>query len=211
MKYIIQLVLWVVIAFLGFKVYDSVYSSVEFQKTKKERFAEAIDKLKQIRTAQVAHRTVTGKFANSYENLAKFIDTAKFTITQQRDSSFTRFDKVLKIDKSIDTVVVDVLGYESIKDSLFRDIDYRKLEVINVADREVKIGMKTNVIERNEILYPVFQARVLKKDILFDQDPNYIEQEDKAESLGEINGNEISVGSLDEINTNGNWPVSYDN
>ena len=211
MRYVIQLLLWVVIAFLGYKVYDSVYSSVEFQKTKKERFTLAISKLKEIRTAQIAHKTVTGKYANSYENLAKFIDTAKFTITQQRDSSFTRFDKQLRIDKSVDTVVVDILGYESIKDSLFRNTDYRKLNKIAIGDKEVKIDMRTSAIERNEILYPVFEAKVTKQALLFDQDNNYVEQEDKVESLGEINGKLISVGSLDEINTNGNWPVSYDN
>ncbi len=211
MRYVIQLLLWVVIAFLGYKVYDSVYSSVEFQKTKKERFTLAISKLKEIRTAQIAHKTVTGKYANSYENLARFIDTAKFTITQQRDSSFTRFDKQLRIDKSVDTVVVDILGYESIKDSLFRNTDYRKLNKIAIGDKEVKIDMRTSAIERNEILYPVFEAKVTKQALLFDQDNNYVEQEDKVESLGEINGKLISVGSLDEINTNGNWPVSYDN
>ncbi len=211
MRYVIQLLLWVVIALLGYKVYNSVYSSVEFQKTKKERFTQAITKLKEIRTAQIAHKTVTGKFANSYENLAKFIDTAKFTLTQQRDSSFTRFDKELRIDKSVDTVVVDILGYESVKDSLFKNIDYRKLDAIKVDEKDIKIDMKTSVIERNEILYPVFEAKIAKKDILFDQDANYVEQEEKVESLGEINGSEISVGSLDEINTNGNWPVSYDN
>lgn len=211
MRYVIQLVLWVVIAFLGYKVYDSVYSQVDFQKIKKERFTQAISKLKEIRTAQVAHKTVTGKYANSYENLSQFIDTAKFTITQQRDSSFTRYDKALRIDKPVDTVVVDILGYESIKDSLFKGVNYNKLDVIKIGEKEIKIGMKTSVIERNEILYPVFAAKIAKKDILFDQDENYVEQEDKVESLGEINGDEIKVGSLDEINTNGNWPVSYDN
>jgi len=211
MRYIIQLLLWVVIAFLGYKVYDSVYSSVEFQKTKKERFTQAITKLKQIRTAQVAHKTVTGKFANSYEKLSQFIDTAKFTITQQRDSSFTRYDKQLRIDKSVDTVVVDILGYESIKDSLFTNIDYKNLDVLKIAEKDVKIDMQTSAIERNDIIYPVFEAKVSKKAILFDQAANYIEQEEKVESLGEINGTEIKVGSLEEINTNGNWPVSYDN
>lgn len=211
MKFVIQLVLWVVIAFLGYKVYDSVYSSVEFQKTKKERFAKAVTKLKDIRKAQLAHKTVTGKFAPSFESLSKFLDTAKFEITQRRDSSFTRYDKSLRIDRSVDTVVVDILGYESVKDSLFKNVDYTKLHMVEVTpEKNAEITMKTDVITKNETDYPVFKAKIAKKAVLFDQPEDYINEEEQANSLEEINGPEISVGSLEEINTNGNWPVVYD-
>ena len=206
------MVLWVVIAFLGYKVYDSVYSSVRFQEVKEERFAKVVTKLKDIRKAQLAHKTVNGTFASSFENLTKFIDTAKFQITQRRDSSFTRFDKALRIDRSIDTVVVDILGYESVKDSLFKNSDrYTKLNVVDVADGQTaSIKMETGKITKNETDYPVFKAIVEKKEVLFDQDDTYINEEAQANSLDEINGPNIYVGSLDEINTNGNWPIVYD-
>lgn len=212
MKFLVQLVLWVVIAFLGYKVYDSVYSSVRFQQEKEARFAGVVTKLKDIRKSQLAHKTITGTFASSFENLTKFIDTAKFEITQRRDSSFTRFDKGLRIDRSIDTVVVDILGYESVKDSLFKNTDrYTKLNQIQVTpEKSATINMETGVISKNEIDYPVFKASVAKKEILFDQDETYITEEEQANSLDEINGPNIYVGSMDEINTNGNWPIVYD-
>jgi len=211
MKIVIQLVLWVAIAFLGYKVYDSVYSSVKFQEVKQERFAIAVEKLKDIRKAQAAYKTVTGKYASDYEKLAKFLDTAKFTIKQQRDSSFIRFDKELRIDRSIDTVVFDILGYESIKDSLFSKTDYRKFDIVEFGEgKSAKIDLTTSVVEKNEILYPVYKAEIAKKELLADQDANYVEQEEKAKSLEEINGTHILVGSLDEVNTNGNWPIVYD-
>ena len=211
MKIVIQLVLWVVIGFLGFKVYDSVNSSVKFQEVKQERFSMAVAKLKQIRKAQGAYKTVTGKYAQNYEKLAQFIDTAKFTIKQQRDSSFVRFDKQLRIDRSVDTVVFDILGYESIKDSLFSSIDYRSFNVIEYGEgKTAEVKLASGVVEKNEILYPVYKAEVAKQDLLADQKPDYVEQELKAKSLEEINGTHIFVGSLDEINTNGNWPIVYD-
>ena len=211
MKFLVQLVLWVVIAFLGYKVYDSVYSSVRFQEVKEQRFAQVVTKLKDIRKAQLAHKTVNGTFASSFENLTKFIDTAKFQITQRRDSSFTRFDKSLRIDRSIDTVVVDILGYESVKDSLFKNSDrYTKLNIVEVEGQKAAINMETGVITKNETDYPVFKATVNKKDVLFDQDDNYVTEEAQATSLDEINGPNIFVGSLNEINTNGNWPLVYD-
>ena len=212
MKFGIQLVLWLVIGFLGYKVYDSVYSKVRFQEVKQERFAEVVSKLKDIRRAQLAHKTVTGTFASSFENLSKFIDTAKFEITQRRDSSFTRFDRSLGIDRSIDTVVVDVLGYEAVKDSLFKNSSrYKTLNQVKINDEKTAtIGMETSVINKNDIDYPVFKATITKRDVLFDQDENYIEEEEEQNSLEEINGTDIYVGSLEEINTNGNWPIVYD-
>jgi len=212
MKIVIQLVLWVVIAVLGYQIYNSIMSKVKFEEIKQERFAKAVEKLKDLRKAQAAYKTVTGKYASDYEKLAKFIDTAKFTITQQRDSSFVRFDKELRIDRSIDTVVVDILGYESIKDSLFSKTDYRKFDFVAFGEegQTAKIDLRTSVVEKNDILYPVYKAEIAKKELLADQDSNYVQQEEKAESLEEINGPSISVGSLDEINTNGNWPIVYD-
>jgi len=211
MKIVIQLVLWVAIGVLGYLVYNSVYSSVKFQEVKQERFAIAVEKLKDIRKAQAAYKTVTGKYASDYEKLAKFLDTAKFTIKQQRDSSFIRFDKELRIDRSIDTVVFDILGYESIKDSLFSKTDYRKFDIVEFGEgKSAKIDLTTSVVEKNEILYPVYKAEIAKKELLADQDANYVEQEEKAKSLEEINGTHILVGSLDEVNTNGNWPIVYD-
>ncbi len=212
MKFGIQLVLWLVIGFLGYKVYDSVYSKVRFQEVKQERFAEVVSKLKDIRRAQLAHKTVTGTFASSFENLSKFIDTAKFEITQRRDSSFTRFDRSLGIDRSIDTVVVDVLGYEAVKDSLFKNSSrYKTLNQVKINDEKTAtIGMETSVINKNDIDYPVFKASIAKKDVLFDQEETYIEEEEEQNSLEEINGTDIYVGSLEEINTNGNWPIVYD-
>ena len=212
MKFGIQLVLWLVIGFLGYKVYDSVYSKVRFQEVKQERFAEVVSKLKDIRRAQLAHKTITGTFASSFENLSKFIDTAKFEITQRRDSSFTRFDRSLGIDRSIDTVVVDVLGYEAVKDSLFKNSSrYKTLNQVKINDEKTAtIGMETSVINKNDIDYPVFKAAIAKKDVLFDQEETYIEEEEEQNSLEEINGTDIYVGSLEEINTNGNWPIVYD-
>ncbi len=212
MKLLVQLVLWVVIAFLGYKVYDSVYSSVKFQQVKEQRFALAVQQLKDIRRSQQAHKIVTGKYARDFNALSQFIDTAKFTITQRRDSSFTRYDKDFRIDRSIDTVVIDILGYESVKDSLFKNSDaYKYLSEIKVSkDKSVSIDMKTSVVEKNEILYPVFLASIPKRSLLYDQPEQYLAEEDEVESLDEINGSEIFVGSLEEVNTNGNWPIVYD-
>ena len=57
---------------------------------------------------------------------------------------------------------------------------------------------------------PVFKAFSLKKDILQDQEVDYVAEESQAFSVDEINGDAIRVGSMNEVKTNGNWPKLYD-
>ena len=61
-------------------------SQFNLTKLKNKRYAEVIERLVDIRDAQLAHRQVTGEFAQDFDNLVKFIDTAQFTITQRRDT-----------------------------------------------------------------------------------------------------------------------------
>ena len=87
MKFLIQIVLWVIIAVLGYLLFNSVYSEVKFNNIKEDRYRMAITNLRDIRTAELAHKTVTGKYEGDFNKLVRFIDTAKFTLTQRRDST----------------------------------------------------------------------------------------------------------------------------
>ncbi len=58
MKTAIQIVLWVVCIGLGYMIYQSVTGPIRFNEVKQERFAQVIAKLKDIRSAQEAYKTV---------------------------------------------------------------------------------------------------------------------------------------------------------
>ena len=60
MKIAVQAVLWVLIVFFSYKIYDSINGPINFNKTKNERYAQVIDRLKDIRKAQIAHKDVKG-------------------------------------------------------------------------------------------------------------------------------------------------------
>ena len=103
MKIIVQIALWIVCIVFGYMIYGSVTGPIEFKKVKQERFAKVVSTLKDIRNSQEAYKTVTGRYARNFNSLITFIDTANYTITQQRDSSFLRFNKTYGIDLQIDT------------------------------------------------------------------------------------------------------------
>ncbi|MBQ4822487.1 hypothetical protein [Aquimarina sp. MMG016] len=210
MKIVIQLVLWVVIGFLAYMVYNSVMGPVRFNKVKEARYAKAIENLRDIRQAQLAHKTVTGRFEKDPQKLIAFLDTAKFTLTQRKDSSFIRFNKVLKIDEPKDTVVIDTLGYASVRDSLFKGTDrYKNMMKVPVKGVDAAFEMDAGFIEKNELKIAVFEAKVSKDVLLHDLDKDLLMQEKDVVSVDGVNGTHLSVGSMSEVKTNGNWPKSY--
>ncbi len=209
MKIVIQLVLWVVIGFLGYLVYESVMGPVRFNKIKEARYAKAVENLRDIRTAQIAHRAITGRFEKNPEKLISFIDTAQFTLTQRRDSSFIRFNKILKIDEPKDTVVVDTLGYASVKDSLFKTGRHKIMMKVPIKDSDANFEMNAGYINKNDLRIAVFEAKVPKDILLYDLDKDLLAQEKEVVSVDGVNGPFLSVGSMTEVKTSGNWPLTY--
>lgn len=211
MKTGIKAVLYVISVVLAYQIYLSVMAPITFNKNREERFSAVIEKLKDIRDAQVAYRTVNGEFAKDFESLISFIDTGVYTITQQKDSSFMRYNRVYRIDMQVDTVVVDTLGTVAVKDSLFKgDSSYKTLFSVPFAQNGERFEMKADVVNKQGFDAPVFEASVKKDVVLYDQPKDLLARENAHNSIEEVNGNAIKVGSLTDVSTSGNWPSIYD-
>lgn len=216
---IISVVLWLVILFLGYSLYKSVIGPVEFNKVKQVRYAKVIENLKDIRVSELAYQEIEGKFTGDFDSLVQFLDTAQFAIIQRRDTSFADVErnKAFGLDAQKggyykEQIIIDTLRFASVKDSIFRGSDRYKtmmnipLEIADGATFELKAGK----YEKNESLYSVFEASVAKSLILSDQNPDLINQEEQLISVDGINGPTVRVGSMNDIDTSGNWPKTYD-
>ncbi|UJH66945.1 hypothetical protein [Allomuricauda sp. SCSIO 65647] len=197
--------------FMGYLIYNSITAPIQFEKVKQERYAAVIAKLKDIRNAQEAHKTVKGKYANDFNGLVQFVDTANFTITQQRDSSFMRYDKIYQIELQKDTVIIDTLGFVGVRDSLFKNSDrYKTMMNVPFGQNNEKFELKADIIDKSGYRAAVFEAKIKKDVVLHDQPQDLLERENAHISVEEVNGTEIKVGSLTEVSTSGNWPAIYD-
>lgn len=211
MKTVLQIVLWLLCIFFGYMIYKSINGPIEFEKTRQERFQAVINKLKDIRDAQEAYKSVNGKYAANFNSLIKFVDTGDYTITTQRDSSFMRYDKAYQIDLQVDTVVIDTLGTVSVKDSLFKtDNRYQTMMDVPFAQNGEKFELKADIIDKSGYKAPVYEVKVKKDVVLYDQPADLVAQENARNSVEEVNGAFIKVGSLTDVSTNGNWPPLYD-
>jgi hypothetical protein len=212
MKLIIQLVLWIVIIFLGYLVFNSVYEPIKFNEVKEARYARVIKNLQDIRAAELAHRQVTGRFEGNWENLVRFIDTAQYTITQRRDTTVMdeEYRKAYGVDRRIEIVVIDTLGYKSVKDSLFKNSNrYKTMMNVPIEGVDAQFELRAGTVDKSGARIPVFEARVAKEILLHDQDPDLVNQEKQIVGVDDVNGPYIMVGSMEEIKTSGNWPKIY--
>lgn len=212
-KPVLMIALWLLIAFLGYKTFMSIYNPILFNKEKDKRYAKVIKSLEDIRDAQLAHKTVTGRFAGNWDKLVKFIDTAQFTLTQRRDSSVIDEELTRRyggVETFKDIVIIDTLGFKSVKDSLFKGSDrYKTMMNVPVGEEGAKFKLEAGFIEQNDIQIPVFEASVKKDVILFDQPRDLVMQENQVVSVDGVNGDALKVGSMDEVKTIGNWPKTY--
>ncbi|SRX55967.1 hypothetical protein [Aequorivita sp. CIP111184] len=215
MKLVIQIVLWIVIVFLGWKLYNSVMGPVEFNNVKEARYAKVIENLKDIQAAELAHKEITGNFTGDWDSLVRFLDTAKFAITQRRDTSYADVakNKAFGISEGyfLEKSLIDTLGFTPVKDSLFGKTDrYKTMMNVPVKGIDAKFDLKAGKIVKNDATYSVFEAKVSKDVILSDLNKDLLAQEKQVQSVDGVNGPDIKVGSLEDVNTSGNWPKIYD-
>jgi hypothetical protein len=211
MKIAIQAVLWVLIIFFSYKIYDSINGPINFNKIKKERYADVIYRLKEIRKAQIAHKDVKGFYANNFDSLVSFVDNGIFTLIQKRDSSYLEYDKIYRIDMLREVIVVDTLGFIPVKDSLFKNsTDYAEMSKVPIEGSNATFSIKADVIDKNGYKAPVFEVKVAKSVILFDQNEDLLKQENETISVDGVNGPDIILGSLTDVSENGNWPSIFD-
>ena len=208
---IIKAILWVLIVFFGYKVYNSINGPIEFNKVKNERYLKVIDRLKDIRNSQIAYKSVNGFYCDNFDTLVNFIETAQYTLIQKRDSSFLEYDRTFRIDMLREVIVIDTLGFASVKDSLFGESDrYKYMAEVPIEGVDENFKIKADIIDKNGYKVPVFEVRVSKDIVLFDQNKDLLKQEKGLMSVDGVNGPDIVLGSLSDVSSNGNWPTTYD-
>lgn len=208
LRWLPSLVLLALSIFLVYKIYEGIMGPIKFNQEKKVRYAKVIKSLKLIRDAEGAYYKVTGNYTDKQQDLIQFIDTAKFAITESRDT-------VIKVNvgggivNEVSKRKIDTIGYRPVLED-FTGKDYKNMfNVPGVAGKQFELAIGS-VEKVAGLKVPVFRARVDKESILKGLDASLIKIEKEAVTSNEIKGEYVSVGSLEEVTDGGNWPPSYD-
>jgi hypothetical protein len=210
-KRALELFLWVLSIFFASQIYSSINGPIKFNQVKNDRYTKVIDRLKDIRSAQIAHKDVNGFYANNFDSLVSFIDNGIFTLIEKRDSSYLEYNRTYRIDMLKEVEIVDTLGFVSVKDSLFGNNEsYKMMAKVPVDGTDSEFSIKADIIDKNGYQVPVFEVKVKKDIVLFDQNKDLLDQENKVISVDGVNGPEIILGSMTDVSTSGNWPTIFD-
>jgi len=203
MKTVVHVLLGLLIVYLAYATVQSIAKPIEFQKEQKKRYAETVQKLKDIRTAQGAFKEVTGDYTASFDTLIDFVKTGQFSIIRKigeiPEDMLGQITEQEAIQKGLiirDTTKVSVL------DSLF-PANYKidSLRFIPYSGGR-EFTMKKGVIEtQSKLKVKVFEASAPSKYILKGLDEQeIINLNDGLDYKG------LKVGSVTEVNNGaGNW------
>ena len=208
MKAVIQIVLLIVIIVLGYLLYESIMKPIRFNKDKLAIEQATIQRLKDIRSTQVAFKSEYSRYSGDFDSLITFVKSGSFSVVKAIGSipdslleeGMTEKEAVKQGLISRDTVKVSVL------DSLFHNnyaIDSLKF-VPFAGSNQFALGAGW-IVTGSKVRVPVFEAKVPYSLLLSKLDPqlviNYTEEREKITGYAGLR-----VGSLTEATNNaGNW------
>ena len=204
----ITLILIPINIILAFLVYNSIDSEVEFNQQAKERIAENVQKLKDLRTLQIAFKRENDVFADNFTSLLDFIQNDSTTIIKSVGETPDSLINGLQITDAqaleMGLISRDTF-YVSAKESVFNEdylsnrdnnypFDINQLSLIPNTNTEYNIS--ADVIEKGKVSVQVFEISAAYRDVFLGLDA-----ENKKYDLNSL----LKVGSMTEASLNGNW------
>lgn len=209
MRTVIQILLFIVAIVLAYFIYKGVQDPIDFEKAKDDRYEATIERLREIRRAQLAFKNVNGRFTGSWDTLIDFVkyDSVK-NVRKVGELTDSMIEEGLTERKAVE---LGLLIRDTIKESVLEaefgsNFNADNLKLIPVPDTTAEFMLGANVITTGSgIKVPVFEAKAHNNIILRGLDRQYVINLNEQRRLnGKYPG--LKVGSLTETNNNaGNW------
>lgn len=209
MKIVYQALLLIGAVVLTYLIYDSIQRPIEFEKAKKARYESTVERLKDIRKAQIAYKEVYGQFAGSWDTLINFVayDSVR-NVRKIGELTDSMIEAGLTVKKAVkmgllirDTIRVSVI------EAIFEgEINADNLKMVPVPGTPTEFHLgSTIIVTGSGIKVPVFEAKAHNNVILNGLNQQLIiNLNDRSRTNGKYPG--LRVGSLIEtVNNAGNW------
>jgi hypothetical protein len=207
MKTVLQIILALVIIGLGYGLYRSIEVPIEFRRVKQQRYDATIEKLKQIRTAQLAYKDEHGSFTGSFDTLINFVKYDSLRVVKaigripdkMLEQGMTEQEALRRGIIERDTIRV------AVQDSLFGSaFNADLLWKVPYTNDSFQLGAKT--VESGNVDVEVFEAKVHNDVLLHDQNEQLVINLNERMSKKQNKFPGVKVGDLEEPNNNaGNW------
>ena len=209
MKTIIQILLIVAAIALTYFIYAGIQKPIEFERARNARYEATIEKLKDIRRAQLAYRDLYGRFTGSWDTLIDFINHDSIrNIRKIGELTDSMIEAKITERRAVQMglIIRDTIRI-SVKEALFTpDFNPNQLRYIPVPDTTAEFMLGQNIITTGSgIKVPVFEAKAHNNIILRGLDRQFIVNLNEQRRLNDRYPG-LKVGSLTEtVNNAGNW------
>jgi len=209
MKTVLQILLFIAAVVLSFFIYKSIQRPIQFEEAKKVRYDATVERLKDIRKAELAYKEVNGKFTGSWDTLINFIvNDSVITVRKVGELNDSMVEAGISERKAIQMglIIRDSARVSALEAVFHKGFDAKSLKYVPVPGEpsEFHLGA-TVIITGSGIGVPVFQAKAHNNVILRGLDPQLvINLNDQRRTNEKYPG--LMVGSLTEtVNNAGNW------
>ncbi|MBQ4286165.1 MAG: hypothetical protein II720_06835 [Bacteroidales bacterium] len=224
LKILLHVVLLALIAGLVYLIVDSIMQPVNFNKQKDARTAVAVQRLKDIRTLEVAYKSVTEHYTADPDSLILFYNTGKMDIIMQIGSNddslaVANTEKLKKQNRKItpqqmyerylkgENLVFSIKNSIAVKDTLFHgrpDFVVDSIKYIPFSGGQL-VEMDAIVKTVSGVNVPLFEAKMPYKALLKGLD-NQLRINLDADCRAANRYEGLQVGSVTAPNNNaGNW------
>ena len=228
-KILVEILLALVAVGCVYGIYRSIMKPVNFNKEKDQRKDVAVQRLKDIRTLEVAFKGVNGRYTADIDSLINFYNTGKMDIIMQvgsnddslamentkrvKDRAFLKLSKeeqnarLMELYRQGQKLVFSISTPIAVKDTLFNgrpDFCVDSLKYIPFSGKQL---VETDAIIKtvSGVQVPLFEARMPWKALLKGMDNQLrINLDAELEDQDKFPG--LQVGSVNQPNNNaGNW------
>ena len=228
-KILVEILLALVAVGCVYGIYRSIMKPVNFNKEKDHRKDVAVQRLKDIRTLEVAFKGVNGRYTADIDSLINFYNTGKMDIIMQvgssddslaventkrvKDRAFLKLSKeeqnarLMDLYRQGQKLVFSISTPIAVKDTLFNNRPDFCADSLKYIPFSGKQPVETDAIIKtvSGVQVPLFEARMPWKALLKGMD-NQLRINLDAEAKDQNKYEGLQVGSVTMPNNNaGNW------
>ena len=228
-KIIVEILLALVAVGCVYGIYRSIMKPVNFNKEKARRQEVAVQRLKDIRTLEVAFKGVNNRYTADIDSLINFYNTGKMDIIMQvgsnddslaventkrvKDKAFLKLSKeeqnarLMELYRQGQKLVFSISTPIAVKDTLFNNRPDFCPDSLKYIPFSGKMPVETEAIVKtvSGVQVPLFEARMPWRALLKGMDNQLrINLDAECEAQNKYEG--LQVGSVTAPNNNaGNW------
>lgn len=224
LKIIVELLLLVVIAGLVVAIVKSIQQPVNFNKAQAQREQVAIQRLKDIRSLEVAYNSVNGKYTADFDSLFNFYRNGQMDVIMQigsnddslavantealrkRNRNITP-QEMYQLYKQGERLVFSITNKVNVRDTLFNDRPGYEIDSLRYIPFSGKQKTQLDAVVKtvSGVPVPLFEAKMPYKALLKGLD-NQLRINLDADRRASNRYEGLMVGSVSAPNNNaGNW------